>query len=131
MSGKISILIYSQQELLFNILDKQRRPFHDLMLFPVWQAQSAILFLNDPEMYPLILVADESADIQALKTTLLSLKHHGKAVFAIHTGSFSSKQLAMSFSCGFDEFLATSVSLKQIIQFASRKASQITVKTSI
>jgi len=62
MSGKISILIYSQQELLFNILDKQRRPFHDLQMFPVWQAQSAILFLNDPEMYPLILVADESAD---------------------------------------------------------------------
>ncbi len=128
MTGKLSILIYSQQELLFKMLDKQRHDFNDLLLFPIKQSESALLFLKDTSMYPLIIVADESADIWVLKNTLQSLKHHGKHVFALYTGTFSSKSLAMSFACGFDEFLAAPVSLHHIIQLASKKGLASDIK---
>jgi DNA-binding NtrC family response regulator len=123
MLGKLSLLIYSQQDSLFKMLDRQRQPFRDVLMFPVQHAKSAILFMKDQDLYPLIVVADESADIQALKMTLKELKHHDEVVFAIYTGNFSSKNLALSFDCGFDEFLAAPVNLRQIIQLASKKAA--------
>lgn len=128
MLGKLSILIYSHQDSLFKLLDKQRQSFHDVLMFPVQHAKSAVLFMKDQDLYPLIVVADESADILALKMTLKELKHHNETVFAIYTGNFSSKNLALSFDCGFDEFLAAPVNLRQIIQLASKKVLASNIK---
>ena len=113
---------------MFNMLDKQRKDFNELLLFPVKQTESALLFLKDTTMYPLVLIADESAEIWALKNTLQLLKHHGKRVFTIYTGNFSSKSLGLSYACGFDEFLASPVTLEQVMQLASKKGLASDIK---
>ena len=121
MTSKLSILIFSQEDLLFKLLGRNQHADPDLQLYPVKQAEAALYILNDASIYPLVLIADESAEIQVLKQSLLLIKHQNRPVTSIYTGKFSSKKLEQAYHCGFNEFLAAPVNLNQIIQLASKK----------